>query len=907
MASVYGQICTMPEVKVGSINTTSFARKDRQVEIVRHLEMNKYDMCLLQETKLKYNINLNSKKYKYFKNDAGHGTMIIIRDRIKCEEVKVNLEEIECTAIKILGRYGTAYYVFSIYIKINTQLDKIYSDLNKIKAITAGAPFMLGGDLNTGNITQKNMIMKWLDDNNAEVCLVRPKTATFRTGSKLDYFVFSTEFNVDSSCDVENIGLEHNLINTTYNLNFNPVRAQGDKSLKWRKTNWEDFSRKAEDNFQAVPPFDRNLTNIEIDFYIEELTKDITNTIKEVVPQGLTGRKSFLEYSNEIDHFYKERRRLKASISKIKGKWAKDMDRFEHLKRSIAEASRKIDEIIKSTANEAIDERLRNINGRVNSFREINALMGKGKGRVEFRLKKDGNELTELKDRLEELKRFYGELYKGVIPVCKEMSEVVEAVKDAEQAEKICNFSVNNSGSAPRVNKEKFISILEVSKLIKKIPNKISSGTDGIPNIVIKKLPLNYIIALTTIFNNCINNGYFPLKWKEAIIVTIPKKQGIIEAKDLRPISLTPNLGKLLECAILRNLNNEIKEDTIPKFQYGFKGQHSAVDALGVVNNRWIDARQRRCFTAIASLDIKKAFDSVWHDGLIYKIDKAGAEPSTSRIIKSFLDDRRAKIKIGNTLSNDFSVQRGVPQGSRLGPQLYNMYIGDMKINLEAGGYITQYADDTLVEHSSMSAQHATNKVNKYCADIKDYLRNWGIELNEEKTDFMISRPPKKSMKNKLKISLNIGKAKITPQKNLKYLGITFQNNGSFKKHINTIAKRGRAVTGRARRLLASPVLLKKVKDRIYNTLILSVVTFAAIIWREDDIEPLHKMERWAFRYALNMIKRENGKFYPNAALYDAIEMDKLDVKIDRIILREEMRRKVHPNEEVRKLCKILD
>lgn len=94
----------------------------------------------------------------------------------------------------------------------------------------------------------------------------------------------------------------------------------------------------------------------------------------------------------------------------------------------------------------------------------------------------------------------------------------------------------------------------------------------------------------------------------------------------------------------------------------------------------------------------------------------------------------------------------------------------------------------------------------------------------------MISRPPWKNIKNILEISLNIGNSKISPQRNLKYLGITFQNNGSFKKHINIIAKRGRAVTGRARRLLASPVLYKKVKDRIYNKLILSVVTFAAII-----------------------------------------------------------------------------
>lgn len=149
----------MTELKIGSINTTSFAKKERQIEITRHLEQNLFDICLVQETKIKYNINLNSKKYTYYKNDSGLGTMIIIRDRIKCEEIKTALEVIECTAIKILGKNRSEYYVFSVYIRINSNVDKIYSDLCKIKSITKGSPFIIGVDLNTGsNVQKKNNI-----------------------------------------------------------------------------------------------------------------------------------------------------------------------------------------------------------------------------------------------------------------------------------------------------------------------------------------------------------------------------------------------------------------------------------------------------------------------------------------------------------------------------------------------------------------------------------------------------------------------------------------------------------------------------------------------------------------------------------------------------------------------------
>ena len=326
-------------------------------------------------------------------------------------------------------------------------------------------------------------------------------------------------------------------------------------------------------------------------------------------------------------------------------------------------------------------------------------------------------------------------------------------------------------------------------------------------------------------------------------------------------------------------------EETIPWTQFGFREGHSTIDALTVFKNEIDNCISRKEFLAVASLDIKKAFDSVWHRGLVYKVHKAGCDLFTTKMVQSFLLNRVAKIKVDGLLSNDLEINRGVPQGTRLGPLLYNIYTGDLKLDLSYRERLQTYADDTLLSYCSANAFLATKKVAERIEEVDKYLNNWGIEINAEKTDFMVVRPPGKALKgstlngkNGKKLILPVRGKEIPASKELKYLGVTFQDKGRFNKHISNMATRGRRLIGVSRRVLSNKSINHKTKILMYKTLIRSSVTYASAIWAvNENVTKLDRMERWAFRYALNTFRNpETKKYISNEIIYELMECETL-------------------------------
>lgn len=901
----------MTSLKIASINVSSFGCRKRRTEVVASLEKEGVDLCLIQETRIK-NKFVNSNElgsYNCFREDAGVGTLILCKYNFKTERVKLNTSEAQTTAIKIKLRNKEPLTVVSAYFPVASTVTNLDSDMTALLEQLGHNNVVLGGDLNTGNQSTKMFFRNWKYNNSQLFSMCSPRGSTFRTGSTLDHFIISTDLKIKKMCYTKDIGLEHRMIITEI---FVDSKIENDilrKVNKWKLTNWDQFRDGLLLENRSKCPNDRNLSPEEIDKVVEEFTDDLQVAICNHVPKGLSGRKVPLDLPQEIHMYYRERRRLKQVLRKAKGRWLADVDRIEHLKRAIRDANNAIDKIVNTTVNSNLEYRLNKfVNGNKNNnrFKEIRKMQGKNTALRKILLTDSaGTKIFKTVTKIEEFKAFYSQLYDKIVPPCPLLDVVTQSVASLQNTSYIVNFDRSSVTSLNVGNKNtRFTTLKEVAVTIKGIKPKTSAGEDIIPNIVLKQLPISTLVTLTSLYNQCINSCYFPKMWKTALIIPIPKKAGYSSSKDFRPISLTSNLGKILESILLSRLNPAV-EAVVPKHQFGFRRGHSTVNALTILNENIHRDVSNGKFAAIISLDIKKAFDSVWHDGLTFRIMKATEDAHLTKILDSFLRQRTGRIAVEGERSAAFTINRGVPQGSRLGPILYNLYSASVGRKLKVDykdDLILQFADDTLVKSNSGNAGFAMFKAGRMFAEIKKDLEHWGIEVNAGKTQSMICRPKGKRRGRTKRFgngTLTLGEVSIRPSKHLKYLGVTFSKNLSFDKHTREMCKKGKRAIGASRRLLESIIVKHEIKKLIYRTMIRPCATYAASVWATErkQVDRLLRMERWAFRYALNMNRRENKKFFRNEDVYEAMNMERIDEFISVCSNREEERRYAHSNE----------
>ncbi|GFU79073.1 probable RNA-directed DNA polymerase from transposon BS [Trichonephila clavipes] len=229
---------------------------------------------------------------------------------------------------------------------------------------------------------------------------------------------------------------------------------------------------------------------------------------------------------------------------------------------------------------------------------------------------------------------------------------------------------------------------------------------DGIKNIALKALPLNAITNITKIINSCLQLNYFPQEWKHALITVIPKP-----GKDKRfpeNYRLISSLGKIFEKILLNKINSHCEENSkILVFQHGFGQQTSTQHQLLRVTNHITNGYNNRTYTVGLFLDVKKAFDRMWHDGLIYKMIIFNFPTYLIKIIHSYLDNRTFNVKYNNVHSNQRPILASTPQGSILSPALYNIYTSDFPTANNTS--VCLFADDAAILCTQNTVEEAVN------------------------------------------------------------------------------------------------------------------------------------------------------------------------------------------------------
>ena len=214
------------------------------------------------------------------------------------------------------------------------------------------------------------------------------------------------------------------------------------------------------------------------------------------------------------------------------------------------------------------------------------------------------------------------------------------------------------------ISEEKIINIIRSLN-----PNK-AHGWDAISVRMIKLSDVSLVLPLKITFTNCLRHGLFPEMWKYANVVPVHKKSEKNLKGNYRPISLLPSFGKILEKLIHDSLHSHlISHELIKPKQLGFRPGDSTVNQLLSITHTIFKAFDCNPPLDVHSvyLDISKAFDRVWQDGLIYKLRRCGVSVQLLFLIQSFLKDRKQRFVLNGQGSNWGDISAGVPQGSILG------------------------------------------------------------------------------------------------------------------------------------------------------------------------------------------------------------------------------------------------
>ena len=275
----------------------------------------------------------------------------------------------------------------------------------------------------------------------------------------------------------------------------------------------------------------------------------------------------------------------------------------------------------------------------------------------------------------------------------------------------------------------------EILSLIRGLNPSKAHGCDDVSARMITICGDSLVLPLTLIFNNILKTGIYPNSWKLANITPIHKKGDKQLIQNYRPISLLSLFGKIFEKIIFNQLYNYlVTNNLITSNQSGFRPGDSTVNQLlHFVNDIHKSSDLYGSLeTRAVFLDISKAFDKVWHKGLIFKLKQNGISGPLLNVLTNYLSNRMQRVVVNGSQSNFLPIESGVPQGSVLGPLLFLVFINDLQKNIQSK--IKFFADDTMLFSTVHDPDISASDLNHDLQVISKWAFQWKLSFNPDPT-----------------------------------------------------------------------------------------------------------------------------------------------------------------------------
>ena len=387
----------------------------------------------------------------------------------------------------------------------------------------------------------------------------------------------------------------------------------------------------------------------------------------------------------------------------------------------------------------------------------------------------------------------------------------------------------------------------EVEEEIMNLNTNKASGPFSIPAKLLKILKYLLSYPLTYLFNSSFSLDVVPDNLKIARVIPVYKTDNHSSVSNYRPISLLSILNKLLEKLMFKTIQLYLeKYNILNDNQFGFRSNHTTTQAILMITDKIQRAIENKMISCGIYLDLSKAFDTVDHSILLNKLDHYGIRGIANDWFRSYLDNRKQFVTLGNISSEQLLVTCGVPQGSVLGPLLFLLYINDFNESSKILDFHL-FADDSNLFCSHKKLQTLELTLNNELGKIQEWLCANKLSLNIKKTNFTLFHPPQKKLNDSIVLCLN-GKT-LGQIKSTKYLGVLMDCHLNWKDHVHNICKkltRSIGIISKLRHFINIKTLVQ-----LYYTLIYPFLTYSCMVWGNtytSNLKPLEVLQKRTIR-----------------------------------------------------------
>ncbi|KAM0734035.1 putative RNA-directed DNA polymerase from transposon X-element [Formica fusca] len=791
---------------------------------------------LINETKLSAKDNYKIKNYtceRYNRDNAAGGVMILIKNNIPYKLIKIKNCVVENVCIKL----ANDIHIIAAYNRPSIQyttkdLDILLNVSNKV---------LLVGDLNSRhkawnchiNNANGRTLYGYSQMNNCSIMFPDEPTHYPENGgtpTTIDIIINKKSRNITETIVLNELNSDHRpLLFKIGQVNCNNIYEQ--EVYKYKRADWNKFRSFLN---SKIVINNKIYTKQNIDQEVLKFTNSLEIALKETVNKANRKREDE-DLPEEILNLIKTRNRNRRIWQRTRNLTYKDI-----YKQQINMIKVKIS----NYRNEVWRKKLSKIN-----------IYDKSLWRMTKIFKKKFQTIPTLEDN--NIEAFSDDDKAEMIATQYEKVHSIDLNNNNEQQKaviKIVEDLIRNKVENIEDYKQEIISPKEINNIIKKLPSLKAPGKDGIQNIVLKNISRKALVQLMYITNAIIKLGYFPQEWKKAIVIPILKpRKDPTKPSSYRPISLLSSISKVVEKVILNKIRKHEAQNNITiDEQFGFREKHNTVQQVVRIVNDIRCNFNKGNVTVMLLLDIEKAFDKVWMDGLLYKMIQCNYPITIIRLIQSYLYDRKLQVRVNNVNSEEKVIRAGVPQGSVLGPALFSIYINDI-VQFEKTK-LAMFADDTAIYAHSFSAIVAAKQIQIHIDLLQEYYTKWKIALNAAKTEMIV-------FTRKIKDSQIIQPVKIYNQEEIckstvKYLGVNLDYKLTYKIHIKTTLNKIYAVMKQLYPLMVKDSTVSRCnKILIYKMILRPVLTYAAAVWcgtAKTNLKPLQSFQNKCLRLILN-------------------------------------------------------